>query len=145
MNKKLKISAIIVKRDPELFFISESEDDNELLFDGYNLIHRTNRPDTQDGRGGGILLYLKSDIEFRTVSLDTEFDQICCIKIGEVNIMCLYRSPNSTVEQNCELNKAMDSLVSPTVILGVANAISQVWIGLNCTLATTVRAILSMQ
>lgn len=72
---------------------------------GYNIITNDLERDNR-----GIVVYIRSDIRFTEVNIENEFEELCMIKIvleakGEIYFGIIYRSPNSTSENNARLFK----------------------------------------
>ena len=62
INKMNEARAVISIMDPDIFAVTESWANSDignelLLIDGYELVVRLDRNDTDRGRGGGILIY----------------------------------------------------------------------------------------
>ena len=135
MNKKLKMSGVIIEKNPDVVIITESWtnpdiSNNEIDFDDYTLAVRIDRKDTSRGRGGGLLIYLKNSIKFEVLQLKTSFDQIGGVRVGQLDLIGLYRSPNSTEEENKALNEFIANKINPTTIIGDANFPNVDWASL---------------
>ena len=64
VKKMDELRTIAVMKNTDVIAITEawtneSVDDNYLKVDGYELLERKDRADTDKGRGGGILVYVK--------------------------------------------------------------------------------------
>ena len=59
---------------------NDSIENSILIIDGYNLLIRRDRQDTADGRGGGIIVYTKK--ELNCYELPTPLDIIQVISLG---------------------------------------------------------------
>ena len=86
VNKMNETRATLSILDPEIFAVTESwancEIGNELLhISGYELIVRLDRNDTDRGRGGGILIYAKKDVDVLAEEIKTDFNQCAALKI----------------------------------------------------------------
>jgi len=86
------------------------------------------REDTSDGRGGGILTYVSNKIQAveETIEKASSFNQASAISImtndGQYRIVTVYRSPNSSRENNDALNELVKSLsVGRTILVGDFN------------------------
>ena len=107
---------------PDICIISEtwcSENiDNCLLnIAGYYIGIRIDRHDTQNGIGGGILIYVKNELFILPVDNDSDFNQFCHFKVLSnstdcIDIIAIYRSPNSSSENNDKLCDLIDNLGS---------------------------------
>ena len=91
-------------QNPDIFTVTESWTNNDigndlLRIDGYEIVDRLDRNDTARGRGGGIVIYAKSNIDVMTEEKKTKFNQCSTVKIKsrseDVRLHVIYRSPNS--------------------------------------------------
>ena len=107
-----EVRAWVAITKPDIFVATETWANSDLgdaLFgmDGYDLIAREDRNDTERGRGGGIMVYAEKSLQIWKVEIDTDFNQYAsvCIKCGreEINLHVIYRSPNSKKENDDEL------------------------------------------
>ena len=126
LNKKLKLDLTVEERKPDLMILSEtwtnsSVLESELEFRGYQLVVRKDRKDTKNGRGGGLLIYQNENVHCKPLELISELEQIGSVKIGQIEIHGLYRSPNSTPENNEKLIEFLQGRANPTIIIGDAN------------------------
>ena len=94
---------------------NEAISDDFLKIGGYELIARDDQKDTSAGRGGGILVYVKEEINcWRDAEEDDdEFNQKVSIRIRlrgneELSIHVLYRSPNSSRANDEALSNKAD-------------------------------------
>ena len=67
LNKLENIEALVFEKEPDIFAICESwthsgVSDSEIMISNYNLIARADRTDTNNGRGGGLLIYSKKTL-----------------------------------------------------------------------------------
>ena len=67
VNKIAELRVIVNVNSPNIIVITElwtndSISDEYLIVGGYNIIERKDRNDTDKGRGGGILIYVRKDI-----------------------------------------------------------------------------------
>ena len=71
--------------------------DAYLSIDGYELQPdlRTDRSDTAQGRGGGLLVYAKNCVKILKLHQELELQQYCKFQISDVTVYLLYRSPNA--------------------------------------------------
>ena len=80
--------------------ISEYYIDDEL---------RVDRKDTNNGIGGGLIVYVRNDLVIKPDINNCNFNQYCQFQIMQrsdlipINIVLVYRSPNSSRENNMEL------------------------------------------
>ena len=78
-----------------------------LNIPGFQIISRLDRIDTQNGRGGGIIIYIKDHLKANEIASTCEFNQYAGVQIitssCALNLFVVYRSPNSTHENNEKL------------------------------------------
>ena len=130
MNKMDEIRAEILIQNPDIFAVTESwtNDDigNEvLLIKGYEIINRLDRNDTDRGRGGGIIIYAKNNIDITAEKNETNFNQCSTVKInsrGEgIRLHVIYRSPNSARTNDEDLCKWIKEMRGQNVLIGDFN------------------------
>ena len=104
---------------------NESISDEYLSIKGYDIIDRKDRNDTDKGRGGGIVVYVKKGIHAWKEEAGTAFNQCSAIRIkskrGEIQIYVVYRSPNSVKTNDDELCEWVAKMRGTYVILGDFN------------------------
>lgn len=120
----------ILESKPHIIAITESwthkdMTEAELKIEGYEIVGRSDREDTINGRGGGVLLYSNLP-NISAVSLQTAFHQILAVKLSNVgeddlNLQVVYRSPNSSDLNNKNLLKHMSNLSKNTIVIGDFN------------------------
>ena len=69
VKKHLELEALVDIHDPDIIGITETwlnnkVSDKEYCIEGYQKPVRQDRLDTKDGRGGGVMLFIKNDIDF---------------------------------------------------------------------------------
>lgn len=99
MNKLDMFKLTVHKYNPDIIGITESWctsviSDAELQLTDYDLF-RCDRK--SDNRGGGVLLYVKSELKPIEVQLTSSFVDYTCCKVGNLTIVTCYRSTNSAV------------------------------------------------
>ena len=76
-------------------------------------------------RGGGILIYTKKELCARSVPVETAFNQVATIKIkgskDDISIHVIYRSPNSTKQNDDDLCKWIKGLKGQFIAIGDFN------------------------
>ena len=99
--------------------------DSFLSIPGYRLIARKDRADTSNGRGGGILLYAKSTVVCHELATPDNVVQVAALqaKLSDqnLNIYAVYRSPNSSPENNIQINQLVRDIPEKSIILGDFN------------------------
>ena len=113
---------------PDLILVTESWCNNSvsnefLSIDGYELQTdlRSDRNDTAQGRGGGLLVYSKNGLKVTKIECNVTFNQYCCFTISDITIYLVYRSPNATVEAMAGLIDLMKSVRKNTIVIGDFN------------------------
>ena len=114
MNKMCDLEVLASEQSPDIIAITESWmnsdiPDASVSLNGYTLF-RKDRLDTKNGRGGGILLYTKT--ELGALACDdlnsyNDFSSYLWCKVGEVHIGVVYRSPNATQENNVRFKELL--------------------------------------
>ena len=114
VNKVEEVKAFIAMSNCDIFAATETwandEIGNNLLhIDGYEIVARIDRKDTDRGRGGGIIVYAKPEIDIWTLDATTPFHQCVTLRVKkgceEVDVHVVYRSPNSKKENDDDLSK----------------------------------------
>ena len=132
-----KINEIVVNtvdQNPDIILLTEtwcnpSISNATLAIPGYQLETelRTDRSDTANGIGGGLLVYTKLGLKilpcdkYRT----NEFNQFCCFRVqtkGEpLTIILVYRPPGAGYENTRNLCNILKNLERNTIIVGDFN------------------------
>ena len=96
-----------------------------LSIPGFHIVSRHDRNDTQNGRGGGIIIYIKEHLKANEIASTCEFNQYAGVQIitnsCALNLFVVYRSPNSTHENNEKLLDLLKDIKNPALILGDFN------------------------
>ena len=131
MNNKIdEIKAVMHIQKPDILALTETwtNDDigNDVLrVDGYEIVNRQDRNDTERGRGGGIIIYAKKDIDIMMEDTNTNFNQCATVKIksrGEdVRLHVIYRSPNSARSNDEDLCEWVRGMRGQNVLIGDFN------------------------
>ena len=130
IRKINELRVVVVMKKPDVIAITETwtndDIDNSFLkIDGFELLEREDRVDTDRGRGGGILVYARKELCAWREEVTGEFCQCVCIKMregrGDIAIYVVYRSPNSTSVNDGLLCSLMDGLRGKFVIVGDFN------------------------
>ena len=131
VNKHFELQAIvyIYIYDPDSIGITETWlnskfSDKEYCIEGYNKPIRQDRVDTKDGRGGGVLLFIKNSFYYVQIILDNSIDYTNSVWIEVVNndekkavIGVCNRSPNSTETNNEQLYKCIQELSNRNLVI----------------------------
>ena len=129
-NKKNEIAATIIDLKPDIVALCETwthsgVSDAFLAIPGYEITARLDRTDTTLGRGGGLVVYSRVDLAATRVALDTDFNQAVFITVpakpSNLTLTIVYRSPNSSPDNNKLLCDLIRKTAGPTVIVGDFN------------------------
>ena len=131
INKRDELRAYVSEVKPDFILLTEcwtnNGIDNSLLkIVNYDMIMRKDRLDTDRGRGGGLLGYVKKGICAWETDAETEFCQVGGIEIktmgGRVlKLFVIYRSPNSSAENDADLNNWIERQSGEFVMCGDFN------------------------
>ena len=131
VNKIQELKLIALNSQPDVIAITESWThpgipNSYLNIPNYNIASRHDRNDTHNGRGGGILIYVKDELQTAEVANQSPFNQYACIQIpistNQILTFCVvYRSPNSTSNNNQLLIEALQTVKNPAIVVGDFN------------------------
>ena len=130
INKIEELRAVVSIKRPDVIALTETwtnDDisDDYLNIDGYELMERKDRSDTDRGRGGGILIYvIKGRCAWKEKTGGC-FEQHALVRMrgknGDLGINILYRSPNSSSANDASLCEILRELRGPFVLIGDIN------------------------
>ena len=139
----MEATSSIVK--PDLICITEAWtndniSDNVLNITNYELISdlRRDRNDTKDGRGGGLLVYVKQGLNILPIDKDNDFNQYVSFDVlNSENIVCkhvilAYRPPNSPSTNNEKICDIVKNAPKNTLLIGDINFPKIDWDNLTC-------------
>jgi len=113
---------------PDLILITESWCNREiwdayLSLDGYEVQPdlRLDRQDTAQGRGGGLLVYVRNGVKVLKIDRNLSFHQYCKFLVGDVTLYLIYRSPNAPVQSITELEQIVRAAEKNSVLIGDFN------------------------
>ena len=99
---------------------------------------RIDRADTAHGIGGGLLVYVKNGMIITSEQDFSKFNQYCRFSVTEntnnqnpLNILLIYRSPNSSEENNNQLCNIIQEVPENTIIIGDFNYPKINWQGVS--------------
>ena len=130
VNKMAELRAVVSIKQPDVIALTETwtnpDISNEYLsLDGYELMERKDREDTDRGRGGGILVYVAKGICAWKVEVPRSFEQRALVKLrrksGELGIYIIYRSPNSTSNNDASLCDLVKEIRDNDILIGDFN------------------------
>ena len=117
----------------------ESEYDIHFSIPNYSIVARHDRNDTQNGRGGGLLIYVNEKLQSTETSCQSDFNQYCSVQIistegSPIHIYLIYRSPNSNAANNDKLIEVLNGASNNAIVIGDFNYPNANWETLSgCT------------
>ena len=141
VRKMDELRAVLALEKPDVIALTEtwtneSIDDSYLWIEGYNLVERKDRKDTEGGRGGGILVYAREVIAWKEEEV-VDFNQCATIcvkrKNGVLKIRVIYRSPNSSNRNDDNLCEWIKQIRDKTLIVGDLNFPGIDWVNGSST------------
>ena len=129
-NKRSELRAVLSELQPDMVLLTETWtnqtiENSILKIDGYELIMRKDRTDTAGGRGGGLLAYVKKGVNAWELTIESDFCQVGGVGLrgqGKVtNLYLVYRSPNSTKENDEKLTDWLKTLGGNYCVFGDFN------------------------
>ena len=99
-----ELRSYVVGKEPDVIILTEtwtneSISDDYLKIKSYEMVAREDRKDTMAGRGGGILVYARKELNVWRGEEKDKVNQLVEIKVGEkgneITIYAVYWSPNS--------------------------------------------------
>ena len=126
-NKMDELRIIVAEEKPDVLALSETWTnenigDGIIGIDGYEMVVRKDRDDTEGGRGGGLIVYARRDICAWNIPVETEFNQCVTVKVKcgreDISIHSVYRSPNSNEENDKKLVDWIATMRGTNVLIG---------------------------
>ncbi len=134
VNKIDELSCVASELNPDILLIVETwchQDisDAYLTLMGYELVPelRKDRSDTTNGRGGGLLVYVKQGLDVFISDNQVDLNQYCSFKICDVSFYLLYRSPNAPPEALVKLAELVRSAPKNCFFIGDFNLPEVEW------------------
>ena len=131
VNKIQELKLLAADCSPDVIAITESWthdaiSNQYLSIPNYTLVARHDRNDTQNGRGGGLLIYVNEKLQSTETSCPSDFNQYCSVQINStqgspIHIYLVYRSPNSNAENNEKLIEVMKEATNNAIVIGDFN------------------------
>ena len=134
-----ELRCVVYDRKPNFVCIVESWSNSTipdvfLNLDGYNIICRRDREDTNEGVGGGLIIWAQSNLKVSEVCQPEfdDFNQCCSVrihtaKVSSLNLVLVYRPHNiyrsvATVASNNEkLCDVLRAVKGQSIIIGDFN------------------------
>ena len=130
VNKIDEVKAIMAVNKPDIMAMTETWThggigDDYLNVDGYELILRSDRNDTENGRGGGIIIYVNKEMNVRKLDEIPMCNQTASIEFvsgGEkIRVHVVYRSPNSKKANDDGLCQWVKEMRGTNILIGDFN------------------------
>ena len=125
-----ELRVIISIKKPDIVVATETWT-NDALGDAllsvqdYELVARCDRTDTEGGRGGGVILWARKEICVWRIENKTEFNQCISVMVKcrceDILLHCVYRSPNSSRENDAKLCKWVNEMRGNNIMIGDFN------------------------
>ena len=116
-------------------WLNEHIYDSEITLPGFTVV----RTDIRHGRGGGVALFLRSDLKFSVIPSPPDTESVWCkVFFGSISIVfgVVYRSPSSNIDQLLALTTFMQERflsTSSLICLGDFNTPGILWPSLSLT------------
>ena len=131
MKKMDKLRCFATTENPDMILLTEtwtndSVNDNFLKLQGYEIIAKNDWVDTVGGRGGGILVYARKEINCWREEGESGFNQSVSVnvkldKTAEFALHVVYRSLNSSRQNDEDLCRWVESLKGENLIIDDLN------------------------
>ena len=144
LSKVVDLNATACDTEPDIILITESWcneniSNNVLKIDGYEIVNelRTDRADTTNGIGGGLLVYTKKGLKILPADKQNNFNQYLCFDVltctnEKVHIFLVYRPPSSNKENYDKLCEIIAKAPPNTLLVGDFNLPKIEWNSLTC-------------
>ena len=145
MNKLDLLQAHVCQLEPDIIAICESwthEDITSAILNvkGYSVVGRSDRTDTLQGRGGGVLLYSRlSNLYEQT---DDKPEQVVHAilsnneKSSDIHLHLIYRCPNSSLDFTESVQRYVENVPDNSILIGDFNYPEINWSTLSSTQAS---------
>ena len=128
VNKMQELKALAHVSQPDIIALTETWTHDQisnacLAIPDYYLVARCDRKDTQNGRGGGILIYARESLQSVETTHQSAFNQFVNIQVTIahnqiLSLVVVYRSPNSSASNNEALLDMHKYVKNPADVLG---------------------------
>ena len=129
-NKMNELCAVVCVEWPDIIAVNETWTNDAipsglLNIPDYEIIGRSDRTDTAGGRGGGLIVYARKEMCVWNCAVGADFNQCISFKIKcgceDVNVHSVYRSPNSSVQNDEQIAKWIMDLRGTNILIGDFN------------------------
>jgi hypothetical protein len=141
-NKIHRLELLLSETEPDIAVLSETWTSDKITnpsisLNNYEIVSRSDRTNTKDGRGGGVIIYAKNEISSKIQNKppnSTIMDiQVCEIKICDVTIVGVYRSPTTNNDSDMKLINYLKDVPDMTTVVGDFNLPRVDWSNPLCT------------
>ena len=142
VSKIDELRVLVYELNPDIICINETWTNSQhtngyLSINGFTIVCRHDRKDTQAGAGGGLLIYVKENLcapeSFEPIY--KQFNQCCGVKIALSNgrnleLVLVYRPHNlydnvtNVVDNNERLCEIIENIPKPFVIVGISTSVT---------------------
>ena len=131
-----ELKAVAVDIDSDVIVLCETWtndtiDNSFLEIPGFKLMIRKDRSDTDKGRGGGLLVYVKKGITCYEKNISEEIIQAASLTFPmvdhDLHLHVIYRSPNSSPDNNESINTFVQNIGRNSIIIGDFNYPNICW------------------
>jgi len=143
VRKVDELSGVASINKPDKILVTESWCHDEISdaylgILGYELQPdlRTDREDTNQGRGGGLLVYTKSGVKVLKIDKNNDIQQYCSFIVNDVTVFLVYRSPNAPPTALEHLSELMRQAPKNSVFIGDFNLPDIDWGNGTCSART---------
>jgi len=91
------------------------------------------RQDTAQGRGGGLLVYVRNGVKVLKIDRSISFHQYCKFLVGDVTLYLVYRSPNAPAQSIQELAQLVRAAEKNSIFIGDFNLPDIDWSNGTCS------------
>jgi len=128
VGKVAELSCVASDQKPDVILVTESWCNKDitdafLTIPGYEVKTdlRMDRADTGAGRGGGLIIYARSDIPILKLDQVGIHIQLCKFLISDVTVYLVYRSPNAPADSISELAEVVRKAEKNSLLFGDFN------------------------
>ncbi len=123
-----ELACVAESLKPDIILVPESWCNSDvtnafLSIDGYEIQSdlRTDREDTAQGRGGGLLVYVKLGLKVLKIDTECKFRQYCMFLVNDITFYLLYRSPNAPPQMMNDLECVVRGVKKNAILVGDFN------------------------
>jgi exonuclease III len=135
-NKLHQLETLFIETTPDIVVLtetwtSEKHSNPSISISNYEIVSRSDRLNTKDGKGGGLVIYAKLEIATQIIDKKIKTQicdiQMCHLKIRDTTIIAIYRSPKTSAASDELLIAHLRAAPDMSVILGDFNLPKVSW------------------